>query len=115
MFTSYKAGVLRPELIRLRDLYVSSRAKAIEKIKHKVMEVKPTKKHWWSGATYELPDMRGLSETAELLHDIGKAVEARLDAMIDMCDHAFNESHVLYLDHDDLLLVKQLRDLENMK
>ena len=99
MMTSYKAGVLRPELIRLKDVL----GKGLT-IVQKVTEPS-RKKSWWSTGATESPDPIVVSMMSQV-------VEKKLEAMIEMCDHAVEHQHVLYLDAEDLMFVKQLRVLE---
>ena len=98
MMTSYKAGVLRPELIRLKDA-LSVGLTFVQQ------EVAPRKKRWWESSQPDDTDpvVVGL---------MSKVVEKRLEAMIEMCDHAVEHQHVLYLDESDLMFINQLRVLQ---
>lgn len=100
MFTAYKPGVLRPELIRLKTAF----AKGVSCAKV-VLENKPKKSKWFGSG--KEPDMNELSFSM-----LSEVMEARLNAMIELCDHAFETEHVLYLDQEDLMYMEQLRGLE---
>lgn len=98
MMTSYKAGVLRPELIQLKD----SLRKGLTFIQQ---EPATRKKRWWESSQPDDTDpvVVGL---------MSKIVEKRLEAMIEMCDHAVENQHVLYLDESDLMFINQLKVLK---
>lgn len=101
MFTAYKPGVLRPELIRLKAVF----AKGVSCAKT-VIENQPVKKaSWFSGARKPEVDTITFSMLSEVM-------EQKLTAMIALCDHAFETEHVLYLDEEDLMYMDQLRGLE---
>jgi len=97
--TSYKAGVLRPELIRLKDVL----SKGLTFVRQ--VSDPPPKKSWWSISATERTDPIVVSM-------MSLVVEKKLEAMIEMCDHAVEGQHVLYLDTEDLMFMKQLRVLE---
>ena len=97
MMTSYKAGVLRPELIQLKDAL----SKGLTFIQQ---EPTTRKKRWW--------EIGQVSETDPVVIGLmSKVVEKRLEAMIEMCDHAVENQHVLYLDESDLMFISQLKVL----
>ena len=99
MMTSYKAGVLRPELIRLKDVL----SKGLTFVRQ--ASDPPRKKRWWEIGTTESTDPIVVSL-------MSLVVEKKLEAMIEMCDHAVENQHVLYLNEEDLMFMKQLRVLE---
>jgi len=105
MMTSYKAGVLRPELIRLRGVLSKGTKTAYE-----VIEVKEKrKKRWWESSVEkeDLPSMDSFNFLSSVL-------DKKLEAMISMCDHAVEEQHALYLDSEDIMFINQLKSLEEM-
>ena len=99
MMTSYKAGVLRPELIRLKDVL----SKGLTFVRE--VSEQPRKKRWWESAQTDDTD-------PVVVQMMSTVVQKRLDAMIEMCDHAVEEQHVLYLDESDLMFISQLRVLQ---
>ena len=96
--TSYKAGVLRPELIRLKDA-LSKGLTFVQKLSDN-----PPKKRWWESSRAN-PEPLVVSVMSHV-------VEKKLEAMIEMCDHAVEHQHVLYLDAEDLMFINQLKVLE---
>lgn len=96
MLLEHKPGVLRPELIALR----ASFKEQLNKVK--VYKLIPKGTLWRRSVPVEI----------DVMEAIGAKPIGILDAMIKMCDEAFDRELKIYLSHEDVEFIESLKDIE---